>query len=102
VTPPWPQPPGVFAGGVDFHPITFLAAVREVYEILVTRADTVETMSLEHEAFVKMLNSRTSVRKDGVPLFRLYDLNVPPSTSDLVVEEGGIRFLRLDCLKNDE
>ena len=42
---------GVFAGGVDFHPIAFLTVVRKVYETLVTRAGTVEAMSPEHEAF---------------------------------------------------
>jgi hypothetical protein len=65
-----------------------------------TQAETVEAMSPEYKAFSKMLQSRTSIWEDSVMLFRLYNLNMPLSTSDLVVEDSGVFFLCMDCLKN--
>jgi hypothetical protein len=98
--PPWPQPHGIFARGADFNPVPFLIALREIYEKLVTQGEAAESISVEHEAFARMLNSRTSIREDGAVLFKLYDLNMPHSISDMVVTESGTRFLRLDCLRD--
>jgi hypothetical protein len=94
--PPWPQPHGIFTKGTDFHPVPFLTALREIYEKFVTQGEAVESISVEHEAFARMLNSCTSIQEDGAVLFRLYDLNMP--LSDMVVMKSDTRFLCLDCL----
>ncbi|KAJ7094960.1 hypothetical protein C8R44DRAFT_577859, partial [Mycena epipterygia] len=51
--PPWPQPAGIFTGGSEFHPLLFLAAVRDVYEKVVMEEN--KDVEMEHEAFLLML-----------------------------------------------
>jgi hypothetical protein len=100
--PPWPQPHGIFSRGTDFNLVPFFVALREIYERLVTQGEVAESISVEHEAFARMLNSCTSVQEDSAVLFRLYDLNMPHSVSAMVVTENGTRFLRLDCLSDGQ
>ncbi|KAJ7841190.1 hypothetical protein B0H14DRAFT_2218996, partial [Mycena olivaceomarginata] len=51
---PWPQPAGLFTTGSEFHPLPFLAAVRDLYEKVVIAADP-GNLGLEDEAFSIML-----------------------------------------------
>jgi hypothetical protein len=100
--PEWPQPQGIFEKGALFHPITFLKVLREVYERVVVCGVDGSDLPLEYEAFAKMLNRRTVVDGEGNILFKLFDLNVPPSTPDsLVVMHHNFRHLRLDCLRDN-
>jgi hypothetical protein len=58
---------------------------------------------MEYEAFVRLLQSRTIVVPDGRCLFKLYNLQMPMSTpSDLIVDYNNIRYLRIDCLRDDD
>ncbi|KAJ7776621.1 hypothetical protein DFH07DRAFT_721722, partial [Mycena maculata] len=51
---PWPQPEGIFAVGSQFHPLSFLAAVRELYEKTVIEEDG-SNLGLEEDTFSRML-----------------------------------------------
>jgi hypothetical protein len=101
VVPDWPQPQGVFEFGTTFNPLPFLAAVREIYEkVVVNRGE--ENLTMENEAFARLLEKRTIVANDGRCLFKLFDLETPLSTApELIVELNGLRYLRVDCLRDD-
>jgi hypothetical protein len=49
--PEWPQPPGIFTNGLIFHPLVFLATVRELYDKVIDRAIGDQDYSMEDEAF---------------------------------------------------
>jgi hypothetical protein len=98
---PWPQPQGIFTKGSYFNPIEFLNTLREVYESVVNGGENVD-LSLEHEAFAKMVMARNTVLQNGTVLFKLFDLEMPFTTPDqLLVDHGGSKYLRLDCLRGD-
>ncbi|KAI0694290.1 hypothetical protein BC835DRAFT_1274789, partial [Cytidiella melzeri] len=103
-TPPWPQPAGLFTKMKKvhyFHPLAFLAVVRHMYEVAVIQQDA-GALTMEHEAFAEMLLQRIKTI-DGSILFRLFpQLQIPPSTpASLIVDIHGVRFLRVDCLRNE-
>jgi hypothetical protein len=100
--PDWPQPQGIFAKGTHFHPIEFLKTVRGMYERVVIRGECGTDVPIEYEAFGRMLKSRTTVDNEGNVLFKLYNLEMPPSTPDeLIIACDGHKFLRLDCLRDN-
>jgi hypothetical protein len=89
----------IFEMGTHFHPIKFLKMLQEVYEKVVVDRDVTIRLTIEYEAFTKMLGKRTTIDHDGTILFRLFDLTIPPSTPDqLIVLRDGRKHLRLDCL----
>jgi RNase P subunit RPR2 len=95
----WPQPQGVFTNGTHFHPIPFLQTLRKIYEAFLTHQEPPNTIPMEHDAFVRLLASRTVVRGDGAILFRVFDLQIDSTTpDDLVIDYDGMKHLRLDCL----
>ncbi|THH09889.1 hypothetical protein EW146_g8543, partial [Bondarzewia mesenterica] len=80
--PDWPQPLGIFTGGSHFHPTAFLLTVREMYERIVIAGDNGKDVTMEDEAFAKLLMRRTVVSPEGTVLFRLYDsLTMSPPDS---------------------
>lgn len=100
--PDWPQPQGIFATGTQFNPIQFLKTLREMYERVVVRGECGTDVPIEYEAFGRMLKSRTTVDDEGNTLFKLYDLDMPPSTPDeLIVIRDERKYLRLDCLRDN-
>jgi hypothetical protein len=101
----WPQPLGIFTSGTEFHPIKFLQVLRDVYETMVIRGGDGRDSALEYEAFLKMLRARLTTMEDGHHLFKLFDtdLQIPATTPDeLIVEHDGSRYLRVDCLREDD
>jgi hypothetical protein len=103
--PPWPQPLGVFVTGSHFSPLKFLLAIRDLYE-KVSGGHAVESSqtgsTMEDEAFAQLLIQRTNVVESvGTVLFELYDLPFAEDITDnLIVDEGGKKYLRIDCLKS--
>ncbi|THH15644.1 hypothetical protein EW146_g4880 [Bondarzewia mesenterica] len=101
--PDWPQPLGIFTGGSHFHPTAFLLTVREMYERIVIAGDNGKDVTMEDEAFTKLLMRRTVVSPEGTVLFRLYDsLTMSPPIPELIVEHEGKRCLRVDCLSGSQ
>jgi hypothetical protein len=97
--PKWPQPQGIFTNGTTFHPIKFLANIRELYERVVVEKGSGD-MLMEHEAFADLLAKRLVVLEDGSVLFKLFDVDLAPATPDsLVVVHDGDNYLRVDCLR---
>jgi hypothetical protein len=97
----WPQPQGIFTNGTHFHPIAFLKTLREVYEAFVIHRAHGDAVPMEHEAFARLLASRTVVGEGDAILFRLFDLTIDSSTPDtLIVTHNEVKHLRLDCLRD--
>ena len=95
----WPQPPGIFTNGTNFHPIPFLKALRDIYELFIVQKGS-SADSMEHEAFAQLISCRTLICPDGAILFRLFDLQLDPSTpEELIVTHNDAKHLRLDCLR---
>ncbi|KAJ7110203.1 hypothetical protein C8R43DRAFT_904518, partial [Mycena crocata] len=100
---PWPQPDGIFTTGTDFHPLTFLATLREVYEKSVIEADI--NLAMDHEAFLAMLQQpgRVITTDSGAVLFKMFSgFIVPPGdlTPDvLFTEQNSAKYLRIDALQ---
>ena len=102
-TPDWPQPQGVFELGTKFNPSNFLATLRNVYEELVIRGHTGNDIAMEYQAFGRLLQECLIVAADGRHLFKLFALELPPSTHlDLIVDHDGIRCMRVDYLREFE
>src|ERR1700678_2827976 len=98
--PEWPQPSGIFTNGTNFHPITFLSKIRQIYDKVVEGTISEIECSMEDEAFSRLLSSRISVW-EGNSFFRTYNLEVALDESvpsDLLVEIDGVKFLHVDCL----
>lgn len=96
---PWPQPDGIFATGTSFFPLVFLKFVGELYEKVLGDRNQTQEFSMEEEAFSSLLQQRMQNRSDGSIFFELLELEVPADTpSSLIVEEAGIKFLRVDIL----
>jgi hypothetical protein len=88
--PDWPQPQGIFELGTTFYPLRFLASVRDIYDRVVIAGDT---LTMENEAFARLLQKRTIVTDDGHYLFKLFNMDMPLSTPpELVVELNGWRY----------
>ncbi|KAJ7081765.1 hypothetical protein B0H15DRAFT_912554 [Mycena belliarum] len=103
---PWPQPAGVFTSGSEFHPLVFLATIREVYEKVAVEADS--NLTLEHDAFLLMLQKPGRIFKSstGVVLFKLftgYDVPAADTTpSGLFTKLDGHEYLRIDALRDSD
>ena len=104
VSPPFPQPEGIFTIGESFNPFCFLKVLRALFDRVVTHNDDfmASEASAEDPAFSHMLQSRTTPLPDGVTGFRLYrGLRLDAMAAEiaeLVVEHEGARFLRLPML----
>lgn len=103
---PWPQPAGLFATGSEFHPLPFLAAVRDLYEKVVIAADA-GNLGLEDEAFSIMLQQPGRIiTVNGAVLFKLFGgFEVPagdrvPDT--YFVDHNGSQYLRIDALSDTD
>jgi len=99
--PDWPQPLGVFTKGTNFHPLTFLSMIRELYDKVVEGALTEVEYSMEDEAFSRLLASRIRVQ-DGQSLFRMFNLEISAEQAispSLLVEHDGATYLRVACLE---
>ena len=84
--------------GIYFNPIGFLTTLREVYKKVVIDKVSGEA-AMEHEVFTGLLFARTLMPGDGSMLFKIYDLDCPPSTPEGLLEVcNGMTYLRLDCL----
>ena len=59
--PPFPQPPGVFSNGTEFHPLKFLETIRRLNEYSGSEEDKSRTPP-ELAQFSKMLDERQEVR----------------------------------------
>jgi hypothetical protein len=103
---PWPQPAGLFTTGSEFHPLPFLAAVRDLYEKVVIAADA-GNLGLEDEAFSIMLQQPGRIiTVNGAVLFKLFGgFEVPagdrvPDT--YFVDHNGSQYLRIDALSDTD
>jgi len=103
-TPPdWPQPQGIFELGTKFNPLNLLASLRDLYTQIVIQNGTGGDFAMEYQAFWRLLHNRLTVAADGHHLFKLYDLNLPSSTPpELIVEQDGSRYMRVDYLQSSE
>ncbi|KAK7027758.1 hypothetical protein R3P38DRAFT_3190841 [Favolaschia claudopus] len=84
---PWPLPPGVFSAGIHFHPRVLLAHVREVYTRLFVDKIKREDLSLEDDAFLRLLDSRVVIvtgsdddKLRGAVLFKMFATFSIPAT----------------------
>jgi hypothetical protein len=100
--PDWPQPQGIFEAGTRFHLLKFLETVHTVYNAIAFQESNGGDLSMEYEAFVKMLSNRMIFLPDGRCLFRLFDLDMLLSThsQQLIVNHEGTRYLLLTSLNN--
>jgi hypothetical protein len=100
-TPDWPQPPGIFERGVIFNPIPFLKTIHDMYERIVIEGTDGDGLAMEYHAFAKLLQDRTTVAANGTILFKLFDLSLPfDAPTELIIEQNGTRYLRIDCLRD--
>ncbi|KAJ6450330.1 hypothetical protein DFH09DRAFT_1400157 [Mycena vulgaris] len=103
---PWPQPAGLFTTGSEFHPLPFLAAIREVYEKLVVEADS--NITMEREAFLLMLQKpgRIITSDAGAVLFKQFaGFTIPADDTTpeiLFTELNGSKYLRVDALRDTD
>ncbi|KAL6305557.1 hypothetical protein BKA93DRAFT_824944 [Sparassis latifolia] len=103
--PEFPQPRGIFSGGTHFHPDVFLRMVEHMYEQLVVRKGTGGVLSMEYIAFATLLSKRLKVYDDGMALFELYsslEIASPTHVANFIIECNGIKYLRIDYLKDAE
>ncbi|KAJ7270317.1 hypothetical protein C8J57DRAFT_1226969 [Mycena rebaudengoi] len=96
--PIWPLPSGIFTAGTKFHPLVFLAQVRELYQRLVLDQVSAVDLSLEEDAFFTLVKSRVVVNPDnGAVLFKMFkDFDIPAGDlvpDDLIVEYDGTKHL---------
>ncbi|KAJ7606467.1 hypothetical protein DFH06DRAFT_1348008 [Mycena polygramma] len=102
---PWPLPAGIFTKGAEFHPFAFLEQVREVYARLVIDGVTLEDLSLEHDALMKLLGARFVVDPSSrAVMFKLFDDFTIPAADNvpdtLIVDYNGSKHLLVNCLKD--
>ncbi|KAJ7077700.1 hypothetical protein B0H15DRAFT_954994 [Mycena belliarum] len=107
VVAPWPLPIGIFTNGTDFHPFAFLMHVREVYERLVTDGTEPANLSLEHDALLKLLQSRIIVDSaTGAVMFKLFTAFAIPVADgvpdDLTIDYNGSTHLYINSLRDSD
>ena len=100
--PPYPQPAGIFAMGVEFHATRFLAEVSSLYDRVVVRK---EVLGMQDLALASLLHQRTLIvpasesNPRSMTLFKLYHgLRIESCPPHFLVEYEGIRYLQLDAL----
>ncbi|OBZ68322.1 hypothetical protein A0H81_11831 [Grifola frondosa] len=100
--PEYPQPVGLFTHGTHFHPKIFLAYVLDLYTRLVARNGSGSEKAMEDAAFTALLTKRLRVfPEEGLALFELFpSMKLGPVSADLVVERGGVKYLRVDYLSD--
>ncbi|KAJ7182935.1 hypothetical protein C8R43DRAFT_968527 [Mycena crocata] len=104
---PWPQPEDIFTRGTEFHPLVFLAVLREVYERAVVQKD-VSGLTMEQDAFFEMFKApgRVSISTTGAVLFKLFaGFEIPKADNvpeGLLVQENGVNYLRIDALTQSD
>ncbi|KAK6984837.1 hypothetical protein R3P38DRAFT_2575379, partial [Favolaschia claudopus] len=108
---PWPLPSGIFTDGIHFRPFAFLTHVREVYTRLFVENIQRDNLSLEDDAFMRLLNSRVVVVRngadgselDGAVLFRMFATFSIPDTDnfpdDLIIDYNGSKHLFINSLR---
>ncbi|KAK6969492.1 hypothetical protein R3P38DRAFT_3500892 [Favolaschia claudopus] len=107
---PWPLPPGVFSAGIRFHPRVLLAHVREVYTRLFVDKIKREDLSLEDDAFLRLLDSRVVIvpasdddKLRGAVLFKMFaTFSIPASDTfpdDLIIDYNGSKHLFINSLR---
>lgn len=70
-----------------------------MYERVVIDGESGDLL-MEHQAFASLLMRRTLTLEEGSVVFKLFDLDYPPSTPDsLIVVRDGLKYLRIDCLR---
>lgn len=98
----YPLPKGIFTAGTNFHPLVFIATLRDIYEKVVVSQVGDDTL-LEYQAFASLLIRRTLLLEDRTVLFKMIDCEVPTSTPEgLITIVDGLKYLRLDCLQEPE
>ncbi|KAJ7247360.1 hypothetical protein C8J57DRAFT_1241080 [Mycena rebaudengoi] len=76
--PIWPLPSRIFTARTKFHPLVSLAQVRELYQRLVLDQVSAVDLSLEEDAFFKLVKSRVVNPDNGAVLFKmLKDFDIP-------------------------
>lgn len=112
VTPPWPQPAGVYAEGGFFSPLDFLRVVREVWHARDNTEMYGADLNIEHTAFLQFFKARRLEVEDEnankTVFFKLDGLLEPglytisglsdTQTHNLIVTHEGIKCLRVDAL----
>ena len=88
--------------GEVFRVNRFMNVVNEVYHrvVMQTGTETTETVALEDEMFIQMLQSQIVQLPDGQNIFRLYSglRTDPAGQTDLLTEHEGVPFLRLPMI----
>ena len=105
--PPFPQPPGVFSNGTEFHPIKFLEALHRLNGYSGSEEDKLHTPP-ELMQFAKMLEERQEVRLEPsdtkgpdkqVIYFKLYNsVTCNPPCTEIMRIEGDVHWMRIECL----
>ncbi len=100
----WPQPSGIFTDGRMFHPTIFLQVVREIYVETVMQGHPVDELSMENQAFVRLLSAQ-KLREGTDILFKLDCLDqttIASAPESLFVKDstGKLIYLRMDCLQD--
>ncbi|KAE9405193.1 hypothetical protein BT96DRAFT_1015845 [Gymnopus androsaceus JB14] len=101
----WPQPPGIFAKGKQFDPLSFLRKMREVYEELIIQRHPLTELSMEGQAFADFAIAKIK-ESNGTLVFDLayaeglaIDESLP-DTLFIIDDDGKKNYLRLDCLRD--
>ncbi|KAF9078571.1 hypothetical protein BDP27DRAFT_1459822 [Rhodocollybia butyracea] len=99
---PYPQPDGIFTRGKEFHALTFLSKVRELYGLMASHSGT-QDVPMEYWAFAELFISNMKQGKDGDFLFNLSCLGnialAPNTPGSILVTIDDIQYLRVSSLQ---
>ncbi|KAF9053988.1 hypothetical protein BDP27DRAFT_1454507 [Rhodocollybia butyracea] len=99
---PYPQPDGIFTRGKEFHALTFLSKVRELYGLMASHSGT-QDVPMEYWAFAELFISNMKQGKDGDFLFNLSCLGnialAPNTPGSILVTIDDIQYLRVSSLR---
>lgn len=98
---PWPLPEGIFSNGSTFHPIPFLQNMRVLYQQFIEEQTPYENLDLEIQIFLQ-LYVRQAAYINRNCLFKLVNSKVGLLGSEFIVEYDGQKYLRIDCLRDDD
>ncbi|KAJ7190899.1 hypothetical protein B0H12DRAFT_1039908, partial [Mycena haematopus] len=94
---PWPQPEGIFSKGKELHPLSFLAAFRQLHDKIVVDNDAGE-LTIEQEALCAPPCYRDRRRHEPVQDFPgIYHSCIGWSASFIFLDQNSSRYLRLDA-----
>ncbi|KAF9078661.1 hypothetical protein BDP27DRAFT_1412611 [Rhodocollybia butyracea] len=98
----YPQPDGIFTRGKEFHALTFLSKVRELYGLMASHSGT-QDVPMEYWAFAELFISNMKQGKDGDFLFNLSCLGnialAPNTPGSILVTIDDIQYLRVSSLR---